>query len=204
MSAARVVLWRHGQTDWNAEDRFQGQTDIGLNDTGRDQAKRAADKLAEHLGGDQVTVVSSDLSRARDTADELAARLNVQVQLDPRLREIYARDWEGLTRPEMEAGWPDDYARWLAGDPDVLQGGGESRRQAASRAAEAIRAHDAALTGGTLVCVAHGGCLRGAVFTLLGLDDAWPWAAFEGLRNAHWTELRNTTRGWRLGTYNAG
>ncbi len=203
MSAARVLLWRHGQTDWNAEDRFQGQTDIPLNDTGRDQAKRAADRLAEHLGGDQVTIVSSDLSRALDTANELAGRLDVGVHLDPRLREIYAAGWEGLTRPEMEAGWPDDYARWLAGDPDVLQGGGESRRQAATRAVQAITEHDAGMTGGTLLCVAHGGCLRGAVFTLLGLDG-WPWPAFEGLRNAHWAELRQTPRGWRLGAYNVG
>ena len=203
MTAARVLLLRHGRTAYNAEARFQGQTDIPLDEVGLGQAKRVADALAAELAGEPVRILSSDLSRAAQTAEALATRLGVEVTTDPRLREIYAGEWEGLLREQIIARWPDDFAAWRRGDGDVRIGGGESRMDAGLRTAAAIREADQAMDGGTLICIGHGGALRAAIFLLLGLPSL-PWNAFEGLRNAHWAELHNTDRGWRLGVWNVG
>jgi glucosyl-3-phosphoglycerate phosphatase len=193
-----VLLWRHGRTASNATGRFQGQEDIPLDDVGALQVKRAAEVLASSLAGSPVRIVSSDLSRAMSTAAALGDLLSVPVEPDPRLREVHAGAWQGLLKDEILAGWPAEYAAWRRGDPDVRLGGtGETRREAARRAAAAIETHTAR-TEGVLVCAGHGGTLRGAVFDLIGLPDM-PWGAVEGLRNAHWAEL---TPGWRLARYN--
>jgi broad specificity phosphatase PhoE len=196
-----VLLVRHGRTAYNAEDRFQGQTDIPLDDVGLGQAKRTADALGELLAGEPVTIVSSDLSRAALTAGKLGLRLGVPVSLDPRLREINAGTWEGLLRAEIKASWPSEFEAWRMGDSDVRLGGGETRGEAAARCAEAIIDAEAAVSAGTVVCVSHGGALRGAIFLLMGVP-AWPWNSLEGLRNALWAELQNGARGWRLSSYN--
>jgi probable phosphoglycerate mutase len=203
MSARRVLLLRHGRTGWNAEQRFQGQTDIPLDDVGLGQAKRSADSVADLLESDggPIRIISSDLSRALRTAEAVGARLGVSVALDARLREVYAGEWEGLLRSEIQAAWPADFDAWGRGDGDVRLGGGETRTEAAARASEAIMEADQDMDGGTLICVSHGGALRGAIFVLLGLPG-WPWNAVGGLRNAHWAELQNLARGWRLSCYN--
>ena len=203
MSARRVILLRHGRTAYNAEHRFQGQTDIPLDEVGLGQAKQVADALFALIGAEPVSIVSSDLSRARSTAEPVAARFGVPVAEDPRLREIYAGEWQGLLRDEMVARWPDDHAAWVRGDLDVRIGGGESRTDAGLRASAAIAEAEASIEDGeTLICVAHGGCLKAAVPQLLG--TTWPWPAVEGLRNAHWAELQNLPRGWRLNRWNVG
>ncbi|MCE0535800.1 histidine phosphatase family protein [Kineosporia rhizophila] len=202
MTADRVILIRHGRTTWNATARFQGQTDIPLDDVGVGQAQRTAEALYQQLVGTEVKILSSDLARAAQTARALATRLHVEVGLEPRLREVSAGAWEGLTRDEITKVWPDDYAAWRRGDADVRLGNdGETRSEAAERCAAAIVEAEKAMTGGTLVCVSHGGALRGAIFSLLGTPD-WPWYALEGLHNAHWAELQNSERGWRLSRYN--
>ena len=89
----RVLLLRHGQTSWNAEDRFQGQTDVDLDDVGRRQASRAARLLAALQ---PHALVSSDLRRARDTAAALATLTGLEAVSDPRLRETYAGAWQGI------------------------------------------------------------------------------------------------------------
>jgi len=200
MSAERVILLRHGRTTWNAGARFQGQTDVPLDDVGLGQAQRTATALYEQLVGTPVRIVSSDLSRAAQTARALAGRLHVEVELDERLREMSYGRWEGHTRDEIQAAWPEEFAAWRKGG-DLRITGGESRSEAAARCAEAIRAQDKAMTEGTLVCVSHGGALRGAIFALLDAPGL-PWNAVEGLRNAHWAELQNGDRGWRLCRYN--
>lgn len=204
MSAQRVLLLRHGRTAYNAEARFQGQVDIPLDEVGLGQAKRMADTLATELAdAGQVRLLSSDLSRAAQTADAVAARLGVEVTHDPRLREIYAGEWEGLLRAEIVERWPDEFEAWHRGDADVRIGGGESRVDAGLRAAAAIAEADQSMDGGTLICVSHGGSLRAGMFLLLG-TPAFPWNALEGLRNAHWAELEKAARGWRLCVWNIG
>jgi broad specificity phosphatase PhoE len=202
VSAQRVILLRHGRTAYNAEARFQGQLDVPLDEVGLGQAKRVADTLASELTG-SVRVLSSDLSRAAQTAEVVAARLGTEVTLEPRLREIYAGQWQGMLREEIVAGWPENYAAWRRGDVDVRIGGGESRADAGLRAAAAITEAAESIDDGTLICVSHGGSLRSAIFLLLG-TPSFPWNALEGLRNAHWAELQQTNRGWRLSVWNLG
>jgi glucosyl-3-phosphoglycerate phosphatase len=202
VSAQRVVLLRHGRTAYNAESRFQGQTDIPLDEVGAGQVKQSAQSLFAQVSDRPVRVVSSDLSRAFSTAEPVAELFGVPVETDPALREIYAGEWQGLLTAQIAAGWPADHAAWVAGDQQVRIGGGESRVDAGRRAAAAVEALDASMDGGTLICVAHGGCLKAALGQLLGLT--WPWTALEGLRNAHWAELRHRDAGWRLNRWNVG
>lgn len=203
MTAGRVILVRHGRTTWNADARFQGQTDVPLDDVGVGQARRTADALYDQLVGTEVKIISSDLSRAAQTARALGTKLHVEVSLDERLREISYGQWEGHTRDEIRLAWPEEFEAWRRGGDDVRITGGESRTEAATRCASAVVEAEKAMDGGTLVCVSHGGTLKGAIFRLLDAPGL-PWNAIEGLRNAHWAELENTDRGWRLSRYNVG
>ena len=104
MTADRLVLWRHGRTEWNATGRFQGQADVGLDSVGRDEAAQAARVLAAF---DPVALYSSDLSRAYETATFLAELVDLPIQTDKRLREIHVGSWEGLLGSEIRAQNPD-------------------------------------------------------------------------------------------------
>ena len=197
MSADRLILWRHGRTSYNHDNRWQGQLDVPLDDVGRAQAEESAAALAATFGDGPVAVASSDLSRASETA----AVLGLPVKLDTGLREVYAGEWQGLLRDEIVAKWPDELAAWRRGD-DVRPGGGESRSEVAERAAASVRRFDAGMAGGTLVVVGHGAALRGAVTLLLGLPSS-AWSTFDVLGNARWADLRRRRSGWALRAYNA-
>ncbi|MDN5807161.1 MAG: histidine phosphatase family protein [Brevibacterium sp.] len=163
-----VIFWRHGQTDYNVERRFQGQTDIPLNELGRTQAAQAASylrKLAPEL------IVSSDLSRAADTADELASLLNVDATRDGRLRETAFGQWEGHTRDEINASWPEELQQWLSG-ADMNPPGGESRSESGRRVSSAITDIVERSEAATIAIVAHGAVLRAAAELLLGMDGS--------------------------------
>ena len=197
MSAERLILWRHGRTSYNHENRWQGQLDVPLDDVGRAQAVSTAAALVATFGAGPVVVASSDLSRASETA----AVLGLPVTLDAGLREVHAGEWQGLLRDEIVAKWPEELAAWRRGD-DVRPGGGESRSEVAERAASAIRRLEAGVpAGGTLVVVGHGAALRGAMTLLLGLPSAG-WSTFDVLGNSQWADLRRRRSGWVLRTYN--
>jgi probable phosphoglycerate mutase len=200
MTGRRVVLWRHGRTAWNAESRFQGSTDVALDEVGIAQAERAARDLAT-LAPDRI--VASDLERARVTAEALAALVGLEVETDPALRETYAGTWQGLVRDEIVAADGDTLARWLAGE-DVRPGGGESRTEVAARVSSAVLRHAAALPpGGLLVVASHGGAVRAAIGTMLGLPLEH-WTVFGGLVNCAWSVLEEMPDGrWRLLEHNA-
>lgn len=197
----RVVLWRHGRTSWNADGRFQGQLDIDLDELGREQAVRAARLLAA-LGPELI--VSSDLRRAADTAAELGRIMAKPVEVDARLRETYAGDWQGLTGAEIAARYPGEYSAWQSGDPELRVGGGESRADVAARMADAITDAAARLPeGGLAVLVTHGGAARLGVARLVGL----PLERFTnlgGLSNGSWSLLAESSHGWVLVEHNAG
>ena len=106
-----LILVRHGETDWNRDGRWQGHADRSLNDRGREQSRALADALA---GEDVAAVYASDLSRARETAEIVAARLGRPVGVDARLREVDVGGWSGLTMAEIEARFPMEVARWRA------------------------------------------------------------------------------------------
>jgi glucosyl-3-phosphoglycerate phosphatase len=197
----RVVLWRHGRTEWNAAGRFQGQTDIALDAAGREQARDAARLLAA-LNPDLL--VSSDLQRTRDTMAALATLTGLDASLDPRLRETYAGEWQGCTGAEIAARWPEDYVAWRAGDPLLRVGGGETRQEVAARMAEAVRdIVDKLPDSGLAVLTTHGGAARLGIAALIGM----PLERFTnigGLSNASWSMLRDTEHGWILVEHNAG
>ncbi|WP_307815574.1 histidine phosphatase family protein [Streptomyces sp. 7-21] len=196
----RIVLWRHGQTAWNLERRFQGTTDIDLTDVGVAQAKRAARLLAS-LKPDAI--ISSDLRRTVATAAELAALTGLEVTYDEALRESYAGAWQGLTHEEIRARFGEQYDAWKRGEP-VRRGGGELESEVADRAAPVVeRAAEKIPEGGLLVVVSHGGTIRTTIGRLLGLPQG-SWEALGGLANCSWSVLGQSVRGWRLLEHNAG
>ncbi|MFF7181447.1 histidine phosphatase family protein [Streptomyces sp. NPDC008121] len=196
----RIVLWRHGQTSWNLERRFQGSTDIELTETGVSQARRSARLLAS-LKPDAI--IASDLKRAAATAGELASLTGHTIAYDSALRETYAGEWQGLTHDEIVARYGEQYAAWKRGEP-VRRGGGELETEVADRAAPVVLEHvDKLPVDGTLVVVSHGGTIRTTIGRLLGLE-AHHWESLGGLSNCCWSVLGEGARGWRLMEHNAG
>lgn len=190
----RVVCWRHGQTVWNVESRFQGQTDIPLNDTGRAQAVRAARMLAA-LKPDAI--LCSDLQRAAETAQALGRLTELPITYDKDLRERSGGEWEGLTSAEIRAGWPDEYMRWQPPGGDPIDKVGDAVAAAIERGVADLP------SDGLLVAVGHGASLRLGIARLLGLpEDAWD--ALGGLSNCSWSVVGEGRRGWRLLEHNAG
>ncbi|MEU5009418.1 histidine phosphatase family protein [Streptomyces sp. NPDC021749] len=196
----RIVLWRHGQTAWNLERRFQGSTDIELTEAGLAQARRSARLLAA-LRPDAI--IASDLRRATATANELAVLTRLDVTHDAALRETYAGSWQGLTHEEILGRYGEEYTAWKRGEP-VRRGGGELETEVADRAAPVVLNHaDKLPENGTLVVVSHGGTIRTTIGRLLGLE-AHHWEGLGGLSNCCWSVLGEGARGWRLLEHNAG
>jgi glucosyl-3-phosphoglycerate phosphatase len=197
----RIVLWRHGRTEWNATGRFQGQTDIDLDEIGRAQAWESARRLAA-LEPDLL--ISSDLRRTRDTMAALSEITGKPIQLDERLRETFAGEWQGLTGAEIASRYPEEYKAWRAGDPLLKVGGGETRQDVAERMAAAVRDIAARLSDdGLAVLTSHGGAARLGIAALIGM----PLERFTnigGLSNGSWSMLRDTDQGWVLVEHNAG
>ena len=194
MSAARVVVLRHGRTGHNLRHLWQGQLDIPLDEVGVRQARAAGTVLAA-LG--PAAVVSSDLLRASATAEIVATTVGLPVTLDRRLREVNAGRWQGLGRAEIAAAGDGDVLdAWRRGE-DVPLGGAERPSDVGRRGAEALLEHSAALDGGTLVVVAHGALLRAAVLTVLGLEQP-RWGLLAGLGNCGWGVVQPAEPTWRL------
>jgi probable phosphoglycerate mutase len=150
----RVLLVRHGQSEWNAEGRWQGQADPPLTEDGRRQAAALAEKLAEE---GIAAIYSSDLRRASATAEAIGARLGLEVVLDRGLREIDVGSWSGLTRAEVEARFPEGFARWRGGE---IGHDGETSEELTERVVETVERIAAAHEGQTVVIVTHGGSIR--------------------------------------------
>ena len=200
-SSRRILLWRHGQTSWNAQNRFQGHEDIELDDVGRAQAARAA-KMLRRLRPDRI--VSSDLRRAVDTATALATLLGMDVRQDPRLRETSYSAWEGMTAGEIDDRWPGARDAWRAGGAARPGGDGELREEVGARVAAALREHVADLDPGALLVVAsHGGAVSSGIQTMLGVPPQY-WPLVTGLGNCHWSLLEQRPHGgWVLEEHNA-
>jgi len=170
-----ILLIRHGETAWNAEKRLQGHLDIALNAEG----ERQAALLGAALAAEPIDhIVSSDLQRARQTAEAIARARGARVGIDPMLRERCYGGFEGLLYSEIAARFPIEFAAWQARDVDgVLPPGanrGESFREFYERVTGAIMAHAAAHRGKTIALVAHGGVLECAYRAALGLSLETP------------------------------
>jgi broad specificity phosphatase PhoE len=202
MTAAELIVLRHGRTEWNAAGRFQGQADIGLDERGLAQAEQVATVLAELVPS---AIYSSDLSRARQTAEPLARACGLPVITDPRLREIHVGSWEGLTIEEMFSQLDDDLKRaYLAGEDVRRSPTGETVAEVGERAGAALEEiGQAAADGSTVVVVMHGLAARAGVCWLLGFPTE-SWKRLSGLHNCGWimVERHRTGDYWRITEYN--
>ena len=186
------MLWRHGQTTWNAEHRYQGQTDIPLDEVGTAQAERVAAHLAA-LRPDAL--FSSDLTRAQRTAAPVAALTGLAVTLDKDLRERFGGDWEGLSDVEIRERYPAERATW--NPPN-----GEPSGAVADRVAGAYARIAESLAPGQLaIAVGHGAALRLGMERVLGIAvDGLP--TLGSLVNCSWSVLELRDGHWRLNEYN--
>ena len=193
-----LLIWRHGQTEWNASRRVQGQLDSALDETGLAQARLYSSAIAAR---NPTLIISSDLKRASVTAQALADVTGLPVQLDPRLRERFYGPWQGLTSDEIRARNPDLFATWRTRAEEDLPGI-ESLDDLGKRAAAAFADAASQASSGVAVIVSHGGAIRAGVAAFLG----WPVEAGQTLRvllNCHLAHLRHTDRfGWDLSAYN--
>jgi broad specificity phosphatase PhoE len=197
----RLVLWRHGETDYNATGRMQGHLDSVLTDVGRNQARFAVPALARFSPD---VVVASDLKRATDTATIFTEATGVPLRFDKRLRETNLGLWQGMTGAEVDEQWPGARQVWQT-DSTWTPPGGESRVEVATRAYEVVADLDDTDEDTAVLC-AHGGLIIALTGHLLELPVAI-WAKLGGIGNCHWVVLaRRASSGmaWRLMAYNAG
>ena len=191
--AARVLAIRHGETTWNVDTRIQGQLDIGLNDTGRWQAERLAQALAEEP---IRAIYASDLGRAHETALAISRVSGVPVTAEQGLRERHFGEFQGKTFAEIEAVLPEQARRWRTRDPAFAPAGGESLLQLRERVVSTAEKLAARHAGEQIVLVGHGGVLdvlyRAA--TRLDIQAARTWA----LGNAAINRLLWTVEGFSL------
>ncbi len=214
MRVRRLVMLRHGQSEFNAESRMQGQLDTVLSDLGRIQAVTVAEQLSKLQ---PLLIVSSDLRRAYDTAVVLGEYTGLPVRVDVRLRETHLGDWQGSTRAEVDAAAPGARRAWRA-DARWAPHGGESRVDVARRSTPLItelvagepRWGAADEPERPVVLVAHGGLIAALTAALLRLPvDNWP--VLGGLANASWVQLGGHSDAgadfpgvsWRLDVWNA-
>ncbi len=192
MRIRRLVMLRHGQTEFNADSRMQGQLDTALSELGHVQAGAVAEVLSKRR---PLLIVSSDLHRAYDTAAKLGERAGLPVRVDARLRETHLGDWQGLTHQQVDATAPGARLAWRE-DARWAPHGGESRVDVAARSVplvvELLAAEPewgaAAQADRPVVLVAHGGLIAALTAGLLRLPVA-NWPALGGMGNASWTQL---------------
>ncbi len=215
MRIRRLVMLRHGQTDFNLGSRMQGQLDTQLSELGRAQAVAAAEVLGKLQ---PLLIVSSDLRRAYDTAIKLGERMGLKVWVDDRLRETHLGDWQGLTHAQIDAEAPGARLAWRE-DATWAPHGGESRVDVAARSlpliAELVSREpewgDPNQPDRPVVLVAHGGLIAALSAALLRLPVA-NWPVLGGMGNASWVQLSGHSEGhgadfdairWRLDVWNA-
>jgi broad specificity phosphatase PhoE len=171
----RILLARHGETDWNRDGRWQGHTDRPLNDVGRGQARA----LGSHLAGMEIDLLySSDLSRARQTAEAAELATGLEAVVDADLREVDVGEWAGCTREQARERDPAWYREWVDGAV-VGYRGGETYAELHRRSVRAFHRVLEAGAGRTAVVVCHGGNIRAIVSEVVGLgaDQRWRVAA---------------------------
>lgn len=176
-----LYLVRHGRTDWNDAGRYQGQADPPLNAEGRRQARALAQAL-RHVPFDAI--YSSDLARARETAQALAEVTGLRVQLDPRLREIHQGEWEGLLARDIQARYPALWEQWHKAPLTVRLPGGETLQELEARFTAALEDISAVHPGGTVAVFLHKTAIALLRCRLRGLSPNRFWEVIPD--NAAW------------------
>lgn len=162
-----LYLIRHGETSWNADGRFQGHRNTPLNDTGIAQARMVARELATY----RIDVLyTSDLARAAQTAELIAAEHTAPLIADVRLREAFFGEWEGLTLPEINERWPEILTAWKEDSLRTRPPGGETLEQVQARVVEAVREMVDRHPNAHVAIVGHGGSLRAVIALALAAD----------------------------------
>jgi broad specificity phosphatase PhoE len=191
----RLLLLRHGRTAWNAVRRAQGHADVELDATGHGQAVRVARQLAMLT---PAAIWSSDLLRARRTAEYLAAETGLPVKYDARLREIDVGQRQGLTLDEFSQRFPQEYAAWTGGLDVPAVPGAEVAADVVARVVPTLRECLGSLAPGeTGVVVGHGASMKIGMVALLG----WPAdlsATLRSVDNCAWVTVEETEPGGRL------
>jgi broad specificity phosphatase PhoE len=150
-----IFLARHGESDWNVEKRFQGHSDRPLTERGRKQARA----LADLVGAEKIDAVyTSPLSRARETAEIVAARAGLEAVALPELREVDTGSWSGLSRADVETRFPEGFARWRSGGSGWEDG--ESYDEMAEQVIGALRKIAEDHPDGRVLVISHGGPIR--------------------------------------------
>lgn len=212
MTVRRLVMLRHGQTDYNLGSRMQGQLDTDLSELGRAQAVAAAEVLGKLQ---PLLIISSDLRRAYDTAVKLGERTGLEIRVDERLRETHLGDWQGLTHTQIDDESPGARLAWRE-DATWAPHGGESRVDVANRSrplvAELVASEPdwGSEPDPPVVLVAHGGLIAALSAALLKLPVA-NWPILGGMGNASWVQLSGHSEPdasfdairWRLDVWNA-
>jgi len=168
-----ILLTRHGQTEWNREERFRGRMDLPLNSTG----ERQAEALAERLAAFPVSAIySGPLQRAQRTAEICSHRLGLPYQVLPGLLDVDYGQWQGLSPAEVADRYPEQYRQWRDAPAQVRFPGGESFAEMQARAVAALEDVISRHSGQTVVLVAHMGVNKALLCAVLGLDLSHYWA----------------------------
>jgi broad specificity phosphatase PhoE len=199
VSEPRLLLVRHGVTAWNREGRFQGHLDPPLSDAGEHEARLVAARLAADEGLRPVRVISSTLSRARQTADAIADAAGTTVEGEPRLIEIGQGEWEGRTHAELEIEDAERYREWRSAAGVRQPPGGEPIEEATRRVRALL--DDVIANDRWPTClVSHGGTLRILAHELLDLRDGRSRAM--DVDNASLSVVARVDGAWRLERWN--
>jgi probable phosphoglycerate mutase len=198
----RVILIRHGETDWSRDGRWQGWSDVPLNAKGQAQARELVEPLARQR---PTHLVVSDLVRTQETMRPLATALGIEPVVEPELKEIDVGSWAGLTRAEAAERFPEGAARHDAGGTGWEDG--ETYADIAVRGERALLRHTEDLPeSALLVVVSHGGVIGATVGRLIGLDAIAQRQRLGRPSHGHAAYLRRSDHGgaatWRLLAYN--
>jgi len=197
VEATRIIAIRHGETAWNADSRIQGQRDVGLNETGRWQARRVGEAL---VGEEIAAVYSSDLGRAEQTAEPIAEATGLPVIRTQGLRERRFGLFEGMTFEEIHENWPEHAQNWRRRLPEWQPpSGGESLIELRERVHRTMVELAARHPGEQIVVVAHGGVLDALYRIATGQEVNSPrtWELPNGAINRLlWTPQGFTLVGW--------
>ena len=199
MSGPRLVLVRHGVTDWNREGRFQGHLDPPLGEAGRHEAQLAAQRVAADPTLRPARVVSSSLARALETARSIARATGVEVEPEPRLMEIGQGEWEGRTHAELEVDDAERYLEWR-GAAGIRQPPGGEPIEAATRRVSSLLSELERGTAWPVCLVSHGGTLRILAHVLLELGGGRSRAL--DVDNAAISVAARIGGSWRLERWN--
>lgn len=202
MSDQRLVVVRHGVTEWNREGRWQGRLDPPLSADGRREAELVAARLAADEELRPARIISSTLSRASQTAEAIGRAVGLSVEPDARLVEIGAGEWEGHTHEELERIDGDRYRAWRTAETEVRPPGGEPIADAIARIRELTLDLGRPSGSWPVALVSHGGILRILANVLFELPGTWMWSLDVDNASISAASRHEAGGAWRLDRWN--